>query len=97
MTPWPAEMTGSGSGAFLTHTVGLEQRTPGSDPRPVLEQRPALSLSHAAPDPELGVVVQRVGQTFGYHRTAHANLLGLLLGSPPDEEGIRLGVDTGSL
>src|SRR5665647_2308259 len=93
----PGETGSLRGGPFLTHAVGLEQSTPRRDPQPALEQRPALSLRHAAPHPELGVVVQCIGKTFGDHRAAHAYLLGLLLGSTTDKQGVRLHLDAGSL
>jgi hypothetical protein len=84
-------------GALQTHAVGLEERTPGRDIRSALEQCPTLTLRHTAPDAELGVVVQRVGEALGDHRAAHADLLGAVLGSPPDEQGVGHGLAAGAV
>jgi hypothetical protein len=66
-------------------------------PRPALEHSPTLALRHTAPDPELGLVVQRVGKTLGDHRAADADPLGGPLGSTPDEQGIGRSLPAGSL
>src|SRR5450759_3859515 len=78
----------SGSGELPTRSVGLEQRTPGHDLRTPLQQRAALAFRHTAPDTELGVVVERVGEALGDHRASHADLLGLLLSGALHEQGI---------
>jgi len=91
------ERKASGRGAFLPQPVSLEQGTPRGDSRPALEQRAALAFRHTAPDPELGAIVQSVGKAFGDHGAAHANLLGELLGSASNEQGVRLSSDAGPL
>jgi hypothetical protein len=60
--------------------------------RPALEHRPTLVLRHTAPDPELGRDVRRVGKAVGDHRAADADLLGSLLSSAPDGQGVGLSL-----
>ena len=57
---------------------------------PAAQQRPALTLGHAAPDPELDPVVERVGQALGAHRAAHADGLGAVLRGALHEQAVRV-------
>ncbi len=52
----------------------------------LLEQGPALALGHAAPHPELDLVVQRVRPTLLHHRAVTADHRGLALGGAPDKQ-----------
>lgn len=57
----------------------------------LLEQGPALTLGHPAPDAELNPVVQGVSATLGDHRTVPTDHRCLALGGPTDEKLVRIG------
>ena len=63
----------------------------------LLEQGAALALGHATPHSELDAVVQRVGAALGDDRTVPADDRGLALGSPTNEQLVRIGRTTQSL
>ena len=95
---WPRRGTRSGRAADL-HGNGLElgghqEVPPGVDVRPAPQQGPPLALGHAAPDPELGPAVQRVGQAVDPDRTAHADALGLVLRGTDHEQRFWIDIST---
>ena len=57
----------------------------------LFQQNPALAHGHAAPNTEVNLVVERVGQAFGDDGTVPAYLSGLVLGRSINEE--LLGID----
>ena len=57
----------------------------------------ALAFGHAAPDTELGPVVEGVGQALGDDRALLTDDLGVLLRGARDEEGVRVVADASSL
>jgi len=63
----------------------------------LLEQGPALALGHAAPNSELHPVIQGIGSALGDHRAVPADDRGLALGSPTNEQLVRIGRTTQSL
>ena len=64
----------------------FEEVRPRDDVRVLLEQCPALALSHAAPDPELDLVVQRVRPALLHYRAVTADHRRLALGGPPNKQ-----------
>jgi hypothetical protein len=53
--------------------LGGEELGPGVHLRVLLEQRVPLAFGHAAPDTELHLVVERVGEALGDDGTVSAN------------------------
>ena len=86
---WPPE-AGGAQAALVLVAGGLEQGAPRRDVRTAAQQRPALTLGHAAPDAELDPVVQGVGQALGAHGAAHAHGLGPVLRCPLHEQRVRV-------
>src|SRR3954447_3491039 len=74
----------------------LEQLLPRRDVRPAAQQRPALALGHATPDPELNAVVQRIGEALRAYDAAEATSLDAVLRRTLDEEVVRVGVPAGA-
>ncbi len=60
----------------------------------LLEQCPALTLRHPAPDAELDPVVERVGTTFGDDRAVPADDRGFALRGTPHEQLVGIGRST---
>jgi len=52
----------------------------------LLKQSPALALGHAAPNPELDLVVERLRPALCHHRAATADDRSLTLFRPPHKE-----------
>src|SRR5690606_8164646 len=77
--------------ASLHHVVvasGFEQGTPRLDLGTTAQQCTPFALGHAAPDTELGSVVQGVGKAFGANRAAQAYRLGPVLRRTGNEQFI---------
>src|SRR6516225_982378 len=72
----------------------FEEVRPRNDLGMLLEQSPALALGHAAPHPELDLVVQRVRPALLHHRAVTADHRCLALGRAPDKEFIGIGGPT---
>src|SRR5947209_16476676 len=66
-----------GAGVALAEKVA-----PRRDVRMLLEQSLALALRHAAPDPELDLVVERLRPALVRHRAVTADNRSLSLGGP---------------
>ena len=60
----------------------------------LLEQRPSLALGLAAPNTELHLVVERVGEALGSDRTVPANNSSMLLRGSANKELV--GIDGAS-
>jgi hypothetical protein len=60
----------------------------------LLEQGPALSFGHPAPDSELDAVVQGVCSALQHHRTMPTDHRGLTLGGSTDKQFIGVGRTT---
>ena len=65
--------------------LGGEEVGPGDHLGVLLEQSPALALSHATPDTELDAIVECVGAAFEDHRAVPADHCGFALGCATDE------------
>jgi hypothetical protein len=57
----------------------------------LLEQRAPLSFGHAAPDAELDLVVECVGEAFGFDRAIAAHRGGFALRRAANEEFVGIG------
>jgi hypothetical protein len=57
----------------------------------LLEQRAPLAFGHAAPDAELDLIVERVGEAFGFDRTISAQRGGFPLRRAANEEFVGIG------
>src|SRR5580700_9027831 len=77
-------------GPLVLVTGVLQQLAPRRHVGAAAEQRPALALSHAAPDAELDAVVQRIGQALGADSAAAADQLGPILRRTLDKELVRV-------
>ncbi len=55
------------------------------------DELPALALGHAAPNPELHPVVERVGKALGYDGALSTEQSGSFLGRAGDEKLVGIG------
>ena len=81
---------GTGRAASYSSRAVSSRSAPGRDVRPAAQQRPALTLGHAAPHAELDAVVEGVGQALGADRAAHADGLRAVLRGTLDEQRVRV-------
>ena len=75
----------------------LEQAPPRVHIRVAAQQGAPLALGHAAPDAELGPVVEGVGQALGEDRALLQTILAVLLRGPLHEQGVRVVAHATSL
>jgi len=64
--------------------------------RSTTKQGPTLPFRHAAPDPELHMIVKGIGKALRSNLTSRANRLGPVLRRPLNKERVRVGRPAGS-
>jgi hypothetical protein len=72
----------------------LKEGLPGRNIWATTKQGSTFPLGHTAPDPELSLAVQGIGQAIDPYRTSHANTLRLVLSSTDDEQRFRIYIAT---
>ena len=77
--------------------LGGEEVGPGDHLGVLLEQSPALALSHATPDTELDAVVEGVGAAFRDHRAVPTDHCGFALGRAAYEQFVGVRLSTAGL
>src|SRR5947209_11366303 len=89
--------TNSREGGCLSDGAGValaEKVAPRRDVWMLLEQSRALALRHAAPDPELDLVVERLRPALVRHRAVPADHRSLTLGRPPHKQFVGIFIQT---
>src|ERR1700757_1512143 len=77
--------------------LGGEELGPGDHLRVLLEQHPPLAFGHAAPNTELDLVVERVGEALGDDGTVPANNSRFPLRRSANKEFVGIGGETARL